>query len=876
MERYFKPINEEEWRKQRQGDMERWRETRDQEKETAKVLRELSAYRKREATRERVRRHRHKVKQRKLAMEKASVEKVSTTPSATGKMDEELGLGKGGGMQGPSHTEVVQTVNTINEPVSLPDPSESMTDVIPAGATSIKWVNGHQVCDFSHEGPTYIPSSDDEMEERPTNDIRPLLAYDADNTTPQESLDRSDDSDDPYDPLPEPEDEKQRRRLAEASRPWRRLLNGPQAKKKPCGRKRTTPYQEASRINWFNALLWDQIHGAMVKCQFKPTSAVNFLQKTNPETFRFLHHYTVSRWMERENGVRQPRWSQLTLRKISEGRVKTFNNRAGILDQCPDVKEKIIVQLRAIRATGCRITVVGAQAIIISFVSWLAPHLLDEERYQWKVSDRWTRNFLRNSLGWTIRKGTTAAQKLPADWQRDAIRVVCRMAYLLRMLGIPDCFVLNMDETGILLQPGGTFTYHDIGATEVPITGAEDKRQFTLICTISMSGELLPFGALWPGTTERALPKPVPGDNYYYIAQQQGHKHFNAGDKHWSTVITMMRWVEEIVMPYRHKILADFPQYIGKPMILYIDVYWCHRCDEFLTWLDESAPRFGCRFIVLFVPANTTSVCQPCDVGLQRPIKHELRRQHMATAILETSAQLVAGIEPSSVKLDVSLPHLRNQSPGWLSRTFDIIRKTDAVKHSWARSCKTGIFDLSFQTVTSDKVWDYIMNDLQHTDPEFRKVLFSDRSLETVRPVLDGKRVIVEALEPSAAGGPILPPETQFIQFGSTDGIEYDGTEVHTEHLIQLILNASGHRGLEKIPNGLTTQFGHVTSRHIWPLCGPLMLLLPDTFFSSKLEPAVTVTAPPVCLVRYHSASRFDWGSSQEVDNLSSYGTNRR
>lgn len=481
-----------------------------------------------------------------------------------------------------------------------------------------------------------------------------------------------------------------RHTIAEASRPWKELFETAKIREKAkasklCGRRRVNPYKQSIRVNWFNPFLWEQINGAVLQANWQIASALRLLMSWNPGTFRFLHHQVVSRWMTPRVGtgldmVRQ--WKESTLRRVEEGRAPIINNRAGILDRYPSVKNAIIQQLRAIRATGCRITLIGAKAIIIAFVNRDASALLTDTA--WTVSDSWTRGFLRNTLGWSWRRGTTAAQKLPDDWHVDAVKVCLRFAYLMRLYRIPSCFVLNMDETGVLLQPGGDVTYHEIGASEVPITGAEDKRQFTLLCTIAMGGELLPFASLWKGSTDRSLPKAV--DEFYNLCIETGHKFFPAGEKHWSTIETMMQWVLQIVLPYRERILEKNPQYLHVPMILFLDVYWSHRADSFLDWLDGLKAHTGFQFIVMFVPANTTSVCQPCDVSLQRPVKHELRRQHMATAVLETSAQLERGFLPGQVKLDISLPHLRNQTPRWLYNTHKIVSETNAGKWSMSFS----------------------------------------------------------------------------------------------------------------------------------------------------------------------------------------------
>ncbi|RPA72791.1 hypothetical protein BJ508DRAFT_381373 [Ascobolus immersus RN42] len=779
---------------QRREWLEEWRETKEEDAEMRMRLKNLREQQRKEALRARVQRYRQRVKQRRLQEEIKAAPVVPWTnrPPSAEHLDPGLHQDTSQSRHGDKEfTEVTKSVEKEKGRMSSSSATYNNKDV---------WVppqvlDTSHVCDYSAEGPIYIPDSDEEQAQVDV-DIQPThFTSTATEEAEEEGI---------YSPLPESAEQDadiMRAKLADATRPWRRLLNGTRPfgrKKKPCGRKKIHAFQQAERFNWFHGLLWEQIHGAMVQSKWKPAVAKQLLMQWNHTTFQYLHHWVISRWMDRVDGVRQPRWSAKTEEKVREGRPLYQNNRAGILDQKPEVKRMIVDQLIAIRKTGCRITVVGVQAIVIAYVNTYAPDLFATG---WRVSDAWTRNFLRNTLGWTIRRGTTAAQKLPEDWHRDAIRTCCRMAYLIRVHNIPSCYVLNMDETGVLVQPGGNQTYHETGAHEVPITGAEDKRQFTLLCTIAMSGYLLPFAALWKGTTAQSLPKAV--DQFLNLALQQGHRFFLAGEKHWSTVFTMMMWVLDIVLPYRKSIIARCPQYSHTPMILYIDVYWCHRCDEFLDWLETYQETRGC-FIVLFVPANTTSVCQPCDVGLQRPVKHELRRQHMRMATMETAEQLRKGISPENIRLDVSLPHLRNQTPQWLYNTYNIVSSTNAVSNAWKRSCKTGIFDLSYETLTSPQIWDYIRQTLPLEDPDFYRVLFQDRSLSTIRPVLDGKKVIVEDLEP---GGSFY---------------EEDGTELETGELVYL-MNGDTEKVASKSPVGVSqtgsfyysapeedTDYGHV------------------------------------------------------------------
>lgn len=211
--------------------------------------------------------------------------------------------------------------------------------------------------------------------------------------------------------------------IAEASRPWRALEEA--RPKKSCGRKKLQDYRSSVRINWFNPLLWSQINRAAHQALWNPTETMRLLHQWDYPTFKWLPRWTISRWMEHSQGFRYARWNQSTLDRAERGRPIVRTHRAGVLDKFPEIKEMIVVQLTAIRATGCRITVVGTQAIVSSYVRIHIPDLLLTT--QWKISNSWTKDFLHNVMGWSVRRGTTAAQKLPDNWELVSLTLIKRI-----------------------------------------------------------------------------------------------------------------------------------------------------------------------------------------------------------------------------------------------------------------------------------------------------------------------------------------------------------------------------------------------------------------------------------------------------------------
>ena len=149
--------------------------------------------------------------------------------------------------------------------------------------------------------------------------------------------------------------------------------------------------------------------------------------------------------------------------------------------------------------------------------------VLKEHGGEFTCSHTWVYRVLKR-LKLSYRKATTAAQKLPPNWQeltkllalrceqvplhiisahnrnfaavqkcntREAsVYWMCRLAFLVRRHDIPPALVVNFDQTGIHLVPtAGGRTYAPTGKKEICLIGQDDKRQMTgtstpKICTV--------------------------------------------------------------------------------------------------------------------------------------------------------------------------------------------------------------------------------------------------------------------------------------------------------------------------------------------------------------------------------------------------------
>lgn len=117
--------------------------------------------------------------------------------------------------------------------------------------------------------------------------------------------------------------------------------------------------------------------------------------------------------------------------------------------------------------------------------------MLEENGGPFTMSKNWL-NMLCRSLNLTMRTRTTAAQKLPDDWEEKVLRMNQRVAVLAHKYSIPKDLVINLDQTGIHFIPTTDRGRAQRVAREIAMIGGEDKRQITGILAVSAANNLLP------------------------------------------------------------------------------------------------------------------------------------------------------------------------------------------------------------------------------------------------------------------------------------------------------------------------------------------------------------------------------------------------
>ena len=338
----------------------------------------------------------------------------------------------------------------------------------------------------------------------------------------------------------------------------------------------------------------------------------------------------------------------------------------------PDLIGKIKDSLLGLRKAHVPLVLSNIRSIMIATIESSQPNLFTTPRKDgrtFQCNPEFVRKFLKAELHWSLCRATRPAQKIPDNVDDILHRAILRHAFSIRNFHIPAALRVNTDQTQVTLQQGGNITYNEMNARQVIAHGQDEKRAFTLVVGVSASGVLLPFQSVWAGKTRASLPSPTGA--YYSEAAELNFKFKFSGKQqnYWSTEATMQSYVSDILVPYLLQQMRDLDLPLHSPSIWQIDCWTVHTSKSFRAWMANTY-----SWIILhYVPGGCTGLFQPCDVGIQRPLKQAIARSLNADVIKEVSAQIEHGTEPGTVRLDTSLPTLHNRTVGAIVKAYKAV-----------------------------------------------------------------------------------------------------------------------------------------------------------------------------------------------------------
>jgi hypothetical protein len=369
-----------------------------------------------------------------------------------------------------------------------------------------------------------------------------------------------------------------------------------------------TPTKRPRRINWFASPLIHHILEEFRVCGNSARKAVSNLQRRVPKLYTDLAASTVQTWFDEKHQLKPQYQAALDEQRTP----KRGCGYPSLFAAYPQTERTIKELLASMRGAGATVNLHTARLVMLAVVKedGLAS-VLDSHT----LSRAWMCNWLRESMGFTWRRCTTAASKLPNDWRQQGVVFAKRIAAAMGRFKIHPSLIVNPDQTSLHLAPFSQFTYDENGAKSVRVIAAEDKRQITAVLASSMDGEMLPLQLIFQGKTPACLPQETPT-----MLASQMHVTFTAN--HWSSQDTMKQYIQHVIVPFRNRQIEKQKLPADSKLLLVLDSWCVHKSEEFRTYIRHEHSWIH----LVFVPANCTSKLQVADVILQRPFKHGIRK----------------------------------------------------------------------------------------------------------------------------------------------------------------------------------------------------------------------------------------------------------
>ncbi len=311
-----------------------------------------------------------------------------------------------------------------------------------------------------------------------------------------------------------------------------------------------------------------------------------------------------------------------------------------------------------------------------------------------------------------------------------------------------------MDQTGVHLVSASSWTYEMQGSSDVPVIGAEDKRQITACIAASLRGDMLPLQLIFQGKTARSLPAATP-------ASIAAHVDITHSTNHWSTQETMQRWITKVLLPHSERMIELYNLDADARMLLLLDAWAVHKSAEFRDWMKREHPRIH----LVYVPANCTSRLQLADVALQRPFKNCITQSFNAWAASTIAEQIRRG-EVAGISAQLGVAALKPLVLQWCVESWKGLReRKQLILDGWEQSCLS-LFNINSEKRRTEAVELIALGRLdlkelpEESEPDGYAESDSDGEaddLDTSKPRQFGKQSTRERTQPKLFGYMIDP-----------------------------------------------------------------------------------------------------------------------
>jgi len=196
--------------------------------------------------------------------------------------------------------------------------------------------------------------------------------------------------------------------------------------------------------------------------------------------------------------------------------------------------------------------------------------------------------------------GTHQSQRKPEEVTAEALDYMNLIRALVLGRHRDLRYILNMDQMPVYFCMTQKKTLEVVGVKTVHIcTSTSDTKRATVAVTIAADGTVLPLTVVFKGKPDGRITQTE------FSTYPTTH-HYHCQDSAWMDERVMLAWVNKVLKPYVTEHVIP---------ILILDSYFCHMMASVVTKIQELGIE------VKHIPGGCTSLCQPVDVGFNKPFK---------------------------------------------------------------------------------------------------------------------------------------------------------------------------------------------------------------------------------------------------------------
>jgi hypothetical protein len=180
-----------------------------------------------------------------------------------------------------------------------------------------------------------------------------------------------------------------------------------------------------------------------------------------------------------------------------------------------------------------------------------------------------------------------------------------------------------------------------------------DTKRVTLAATVTASGKMLAPFLIFKGKPNGRI-----ATREFATFPSEGE--YACQDKAWMDEVRMHEWVAKVLKPWKNHRDANYPS--AEPPLLILDAYRVHQMGSVVNRIQMMGIE------VLHIPAGCTYLCQPIDVGINKPIKCGLRGKWESWMVNEEGIADGRAKEPSRKMIAEWLVEVYNNIPEEIGR----------------------------------------------------------------------------------------------------------------------------------------------------------------------------------------------------------------